>query len=129
MKKLLLVFSIAMSLFSCSCSQSINISGSWHIDDAYGISTEKGENEAVITFQSNKVNGNTSINSFMGSYNLTDNDLTISNLGMTKMLGPNIEIEDAVVKGLNSVKKCMVENDKATLFDEEGKEIMHLTKK
>ncbi len=131
MKKVLVSLAVAvMCLVGCSSTKNVDLTGSWHIDDAYGVSTENGMNEAVIEFSgSNNVNGNASINTFFGSYSLKEDGLTLSNLGITKMMGANIEIEDAVVKGLNTVKKCSVNGDKAVFFDAEGNEIMHLTKK
>ncbi len=130
MKKIFSAIVMALLVMGCSSTKEMSIVGTWHINDANGVSTEKGEEEAFIVFSAaNEINGSTSVNSFFGKYKYASENLSLSDMGMTKRMGASMDVEDAVVQGLNSVKQCKISGNEATFFDESGKEIMHLVKK
>lgn len=124
----------AFGLVLCSCSPSektttdaSSIIGEWSILKADGVSTKEGANPATISFDSEgKINGCASVNRFFGSYKFDGKKLTLDQIGLTRMMGPNMEIEDAVIKAINSVNSAKINSNKATLFDDEGVEIMKL---
>ncbi len=87
-------------------------------------------NQPFISFQdSGKVTGNAGVNSFFGEYNLKGDALSFGNMGMTRMMGPNMEIEDAVVKALNSAKSIQSKGDVIVILDADGVEAMQIKKK
>lgn len=123
----------ALVMASCSASKgtaaSASVKGSWAITEACGMSTAKGMNPAEITFEDSKMHGCTSINNFFGDYKLSGKKLQLTNVGMTRMMGHPIEVEDAVTQALNSAATVSVSGDSATIFDASGKAVMHLTRK
>ncbi len=132
MKKFLLtVLSVLAVVVMTSCSTSKPVvDGEWLITNACGVSTEGGDNPTVISFDGKgQMNGNASVNSFFGSYTLNGDTLKLDHVGMTRMMGGSMEIEDAVTKALNSVVTIKIDGDNATIFDAEGKEVMQLQRK
>ncbi|MGM9675716.1 MAG: META domain-containing protein [Bacteroidaceae bacterium] len=105
------------------------LAGKWNIESANGQGTAEGEKQAFITFGRNgEVNGCSSVNSFFGSYTLDGSKIQMSNLGMTRMMGPHMEIETAVTQALGQTYSVKVKGSKAQLLDKDGKPVMHLVK-
>ncbi len=105
------------------------IAGKWYISDAYGTSTANGMETAYISFgEGGEMNGNASINNFFGSYSQDGDELILTNIGLTQMMGPNIEIEDAVVRAINNLKTINVSGDTAIVKDGKGEAIMTLVR-
>ena len=106
------------------------LEGKWNIESANGQGTAEGEKQAFITFGRNgEVNGCSSVNSFFGSYTLDGKKMQLSNLGMTRMMGPSMDIEDAVVKALGESVTIKVNEKSASVLDKNGKVVMELKKK
>lgn len=127
---------VAVSMILSSCSSSKNaagtsaLEGEWNIVTACGKSAEGGMEPAFINFaKDGKVNGNASVNSFFGSYTFDGKKLKLGQVGMTRMMGPSMDIEDAVTKAINTVETIKIDGKKATLFDADGKEVMTIEKK
>lgn len=132
MKKLAIFAFFAAVMFAitgCDTTKSADISGKWYIETANGISTMEAVNEAFITFgDSGRINGCAGVNTFFGEYTLTDDVLTLGNIGMTRMMGPNMEIEDAVCDALNNTAKIKVEGNTATILNANDETIITLKK-
>lgn len=128
MKKFFLMLMSLPMFFACSSS--VSLKGDWQVVSAYGVSTEGAMNQPFISFQdSGKVTGNAGVNSFFGEYNLKGDALSFGNMGMTRMMGPNMEIEDAVTKALNSAATFQANGDQIIVRDAEGNEAMVIKKK
>ena len=69
--------------------------------------------------------------SFFGEYSVVveGDSLKLSNIGMTRMMGPTMEIEDAIVKALGSYSTVNVSDSTAVMLDEKGEEVLKLRKK
>ena len=105
------------------------LAGKWNIESANGQGTAEGEKQAFITFGRNgELNGCSSVNSFFGSYTLDGSKMQMSNLGMTRMMGPHMEIETAVTQALGQTHSVKVKGSKAQLLDKDGKPVMQLVK-
>lgn len=127
MKKTIITLFSAFALMSCS---DIDITGEWSIEKAMGVSTENAETPAFIHFEKNgNMNGNASVNSFMGSYSLNGENLTLNNIGMTKMMGASMEIEDAITNALNATAAIKTDGNKAYILNSQNDTIMVLVKK
>lgn len=135
MKKLLAMLLAAPFFSSCTSTKSmkenVSLVGEWQVLTAYGVSTEEAATKPFIEFQdSSKMHGNAGVNNFTGIYTLTsDSSLSFGNMGMTRMMGPNMHIEDAVVKALNSAKSIQSKGDVIVILDAEGVEAMQIKKK
>lgn len=124
------------SLILCSCSSSENITadtkdiiGEWNIVKAEGVSTKNAATPATIHFDAEgKVNGCASVNRFFGNYEFDGKNLSLKNVGVTRMMGPNMEIEDAVIKAMNSTHSAQIKGNKANFLNEEGITVMTLKK-
>lgn len=156
MKKLFIPFAVAAALSSCcngtcskdnasdtkSCCDSAKtccdsakvvcggcIKGEWNIVSANGVSTDSAATKAFIAFgDSSKINGNGGVNSFFGEYAKSGDTLSFKNVGQTKMMGPHMEIDDAVIDAINKTASVKVCGDSATVMNAEGKAIMVLVK-
>lgn len=104
-----------------------DICGEWKIVSAKGKSTAGAETPATISFSTDgKVNGCAAVNTFFGNYKYKDGKLSLGELGMTRMMGPDIEIEDQVVSALGAIRSIKVDGNTASLYDSSGKEVMKL---
>lgn len=131
MKRFLFISLCCSLLVLAGCSTSpkttgtIDLIGEWSILSANGMSTAEGMTPAFIAFDSiGNVHGNASVNSFFGGYILSGDSLSFSPMGMTRMMGPNIEIEDAVIDAINHIAIVRVDADTATLYNISGEPIM-----
>ncbi len=134
MNKIVVALLGAGMIFLNSCGNTKvaadQIKGDWHIEEAMGVSTVGAEKEAFISFDGNgKINGDASVNTFMGSYKFDGETLKLDNIGMTMMLGASMEIEDAITKALNSTAKIEIDGDKAVVKNSTGEKIMTLVRK
>lgn len=125
---------IAVLLASCGCSKSLvtttSLTGDWTIEKALDKSTAGGENPATISFAADgSLNGCATVNRFFGAYHLKGNTLSLSNIGMTRMMGASMDIEDAITQALNKTDKIEIKGDKATIYDKDNKVVMTLKKK
>ena len=129
-KKILLISAVVLP--GCTAQKETtleDIAGQWNIETACGQSTAEGENQAFINFGENgEMTGNTSVNSFFGQYTLKDGKLVLENIGMTRKMGPNMEIETAVTEALNAIATIEVKDSTASVLNEKGKVIMTLKK-
>ncbi|MGN0214114.1 MAG: META domain-containing protein [Muribaculaceae bacterium] len=132
MKKVFLIVfgAVFMVLGSCSTQNTAKIDGEWLITKAYDVNTVGGDKQAAIRFDGKgQVNGNASVNMFFGSYTAEGDSLKFGAMGMTRMMGSSMEMEDAITKALGNTATVKIENDEATVFDREGKAVMTLKRK
>lgn len=109
--------------------QGASLAGKWNIESANGVAATNVERPAFISFGANgEVHGCSSVNNFFGSYVLDKKQLTLSNMGMTRMMGANMDVEMAVTEALGNVKGVKVKGNKAQLLDKDGKVVMELAK-
>ena len=123
MKKLFIA-AVALILASCAqpkvadlpfentCWKLVELNGDENPAFAAGDSfTFKLDGEAIT--------GKGSVNRFFGGYELSDEGFKVGDMGMTRMMGPNIELEDAYVQMLHNVDGYEV-NGEALLLLSEG---------
>lgn len=135
MKKKLIIMLAACMTMATSCGNSSKvdtslINGEWLIEDAMGVSTETAENEAFINFDGKGgVNGNASVNTFFGSYIYDGENFKLDNIGMTRMFGASMDVEDAITEAINTAASIDIDGDKAVVKNSEGETVMTLAKK
>ena len=71
----------------------------------------------TFTLDDGAITGKGSVNRFFGGYEYSAEDgvLDIGELGMTRMMGPNVDLEDAFVRIFDDVDGCSIEGDELTL--------------
>lgn len=127
-KTLLTIAAIAALSACCNCTTENALAGKWNIESAMGTSTEGAENQAFIEFSENgSLSGNASVNIFNGSYKLDGENLTLENIGMTKMMGASMEIEDAVTAALNATATVSINGEQAFVLNETKDTVMVLS--
>ena len=132
MNKTFAIMATALALASCSSNKNvkpIDITGQWSIVSAMGKSTEGGERPAFIKFdEKGEMNGNATVNHFFGGYELKDNQISFTNIGMTRMWGPSMEIETAISQALDQAATIQTEGNKMYFFNSSNDTIMTLVK-
>lgn len=120
---------IAAVFMLVACNKSTDIYGKWEIQEAMGVKTASAETKPFINFEKGgSVNGNASVNIFSGSYKLSGNKLTLVNIGITKMMGASMDVEDAVIDAINNVALVKEKDGKVLVLDSKGKTVMILAK-
>ena len=145
MKKNLLVFVsvLALSLISGCCCDKVcaaekpaakakkhMIIGSWMIEDLPAATAKKikPSPKAEITFERTKVYGCAGDNRFFGNLKIYGRELSFSQMGMTRMMGPNAQYEGYFMEALNKVAQYDVHGT-VRLLDKNGKVLMVLKPK
>ena len=130
MKKYIFSALCAIAITSCSTQKTaMDITGTWNIEKAMGMSTVGAETAPFIQFENDgKMYGNASVNRFFGNYQLKGNKLKFSNLGMTLMLGASMDIEDAVKQAIDRSNTIKADDFKAYIFGEKNDTVMVLKK-
>lgn len=132
MNKIFTIIAAIFALASCSASKQLEASdlvGKWAIVKAMDISTEGAERHAFIEFDNDgRMNGNASVNTFFGGYELKGNQLTFSNIGMTMMMGASMDIEQAITKALDGSVTVKSKGNTLYFLNSNKKTIMTLEK-
>ena len=132
MKKTLLFAAFAALLVGCAKTPTAektatpDILGQWVITEAMGVSTNDADTTAYINFDTKKVNGSTSVNLFFGPYTLNGDSIQFGNLGMTRKMGKNMDVENAVTEAIKKAKFVKVEGEQMIVLNEQGIKIMTL---
>ena len=85
--------------------------------------TKLPEKEITISFDKNKVNGNSGVNNYFGSYEIKNNSIKIGPVGSTRMAGPEnlMKIESEYLKLLQNSKTIKLVKNILTLTTSDGK--------
>ncbi|MBB1535649.1 META domain-containing protein [Leptotrichia sp.] len=85
--------------------------------------TKLPEKEITISFDKNKVNGNSGVNNYFGSYEIKNNSIKIGPVGSTRMAGPEnlMKIEFEYLKLLQDSKTIEFNNKLLILTTNDGK--------
>ena len=131
MKKIFVAMLSVLSLAACTSEDQKNqpVVGEWSIESAMDKGTETGDSHAFITFtEDGHVNGNASVNTFFGEYQVKGDSLFFSHMGMTRMYGTSMDVEDAIVEALNSAVIINVVEDRAYILNAQKDTVMTLIK-
>lgn len=130
-----LVILLTLLMSSCkdekkSSSTVICLDGEWDIVNVMGLSTAKEEGDVYINFDKDgTMNGNASVNSFFGEYKLSDDSLRFINVGITRMMSDDMEIEEAVTAALDKSVTFNATDSTLTVYDKDKRELMQLRRK
>lgn len=140
MKKLFFIVSLTLTAFllaACGNGQKIasidSLAGEWSIIkiDGEDVTLSDGQEEPFIGFDTNekRVYGSAGCNLLTGSLDADAKSETIdfSSLGSTRMMCPDMQLEEQVLNGLAKVKKFkMLKSGEIELKGADGKTVMLL---
>lgn len=133
MKKTI-VMTLTGIMMLCSCAtktiSSDNLApliGKWAIVEAMQKGVEGAEKAPYIQFKDNgQINGNASVNSFFGGYKIDGDKVSFSDLGMTRMFGRSMDVEDNISKAIGATATIELKKGTAVMKDKDGKVVMRL---
>lgn len=131
-KNIISLLAILSFVFFAGCAGSNkNIKPNVSLENSYfkvlTLNNQKVEvfkKEAHIRFQKDGgVVGNLGCNNFFGEFAKNDENIEFTKVASTKMICPNIRIEDAFAKVLSGVKTFKIKGESMSFFDKNQKEI------
>ena len=112
-----------------------DLNGAWEIVSVKGNPVREVEKQPQLVFNvaEKRVHGNASCNTINGSFTQEEGQaasLRFSQMISTMMACPNMDTERLVLEALNKVASFTLDQDKSklSLLDENGTEVMSLTK-
>lgn len=122
MKTIWNLFIVLMMIVACA-KKTDNFNGK-----EYELMMSSAEAEITIGFdkKENRCHGQSAVNRYFGSYELTDNEIKFGAVGATMMMGPQslMELEMQYLQDLAKVKKYKLEDKKLYLYTDDGKELV-----
>ena len=81
------------------------------------------DGEITISFDENKVNGNSGVNNYFSNYIMASDIIMIGPIGSTKMAGPDkfMKLESQYLNILQNSKKIKLDNNRLTFTTDDGK--------
>lgn len=132
MKKTMISAFVACTTL-CGCNnanttvneQSANIVGEWSIVEAMGKSTDSTETAPFIHFtDSGTVSGHASVNTFFGQYTQSGDSIFLEQVGITSMMGHDMDTEMAVTSALAQWVTLEAEDSMLYAKDKDGQVVM-----
>ncbi len=130
---LLLSLSLMLLTISCGAVKGVSTqssfdleSTSWQAYEVGGKAVESSQGSYTITFNvDNRVSGKGTCNVIMGGYTQSSGgELTLTQLATTRAACPNMAAEAQFLIALESVCAYAVVDDKLTLYDSDGNEVL-----
>ncbi len=124
MKKIVFMALACAALTSCGGGARTALTGTeWKLVELYGEQSPAFADEDAFWFMLDaaepQINGVGACNRFFGSYELEGSDgIDIENVGMTRMMCPDIEWESRFMEALDETDRYTVAGDQLTLYDE-----------
>ncbi len=145
----IMLLSLAFIVFSCSAEQvdesifegdqeneatvvgdplEILVNSMWVLIEFDGdnIDSEKYDSKVphlLFSSDENRFSGNMGCNQLMGSFSMNDNNFTFSQVASTKMLCPEMELEDAFGQKVDSIGKFQFDQNRLILMDDDKETI------
>ena len=102
-----------------------DILGQWTIVEANGMSTDSAETTPFILFgDSGRVNGNASVNTFFGQYAQSGDSIFLEQVGITSMMGHDMDTEMAITSALAQWVTLEAEDSMLYAKDKDGQVVM-----
>ena len=124
---------LAACMAFCNCanvktnkfSTQPDILGQWTIVEANGMSTDSAETTPFILFgDSGRVNGNASVNTFFGQYTQSGDSIFLEQVGITSMMGHDMDTEMAITSALAQWVTLEAEDSMLYAKDKDGQVVM-----
>ena len=139
MKKLFFATAMAAILTGCACQKTTMkdaMTHEWNIDKIDGQALEnKGEKTPFIGLdvKNSRVYGNASCNSLTGGFKAEGDakkgTIDLSQMGMTRMMCPDMSTETKIIEALSRVKKYRFDNGSLILTDDNDKAVIEMSVK
>ena len=126
----------ALMMASCGSGKNavaVDLSGEWNIVEVNGQQLS-GDSDPFIGFdmEGKRIYGNAGCNRMMGAFELDSvnaGKIKLTQMGMTRMMCPDMETERVVTEALNKVAGYTGTEGGVALTDAEGKELVILQKR
>lgn len=112
--KPIIVFTGLLMLAACQTQNISLFETEWKLKTIHGKDYSTFNPPATLTFmqEENRVSGHAGCNRFFGGYTLTDDNLSVGQLGATKMFCEDkMELEDNYLKALEQVKRYRIKGN------------------
>lgn len=139
MKRFLTLICMTAALTACTTGRKAtayaNPDGEWNIVKINGesVKTADGQDVPFIGFSTaeNLVYGSTGCNRLTGvlKADLKTGAIDLSRMGSTRMMCPDMQLEQQVLEALNSIKTIKTKGSTMLLGNETGKTVMELERK
>ena len=106
MNKLIIV-TLSLFLFACQSSFDVNTTIKNASGKTYSMVAPYKNSQITLTIDSGKINGFAGVNRYFGTIEVIGNTIKISNIGRTKMAGPEkiMKMEEDYIKSLEASNK------------------------
>lgn len=106
MNKLIIV-TLSLFLFACQSSFDVNTTIKNASGKTYSMVAPYKNSQITLTIDSGKINGFAGVNRYFGTIEVIGNTIRISNIGRTKMAGPEkiMKMEEDYIKSLEASNK------------------------
>lgn len=136
MKKIFFSAAVISTVLMSSCGtsgNSVDLSGEWNIVSIEGQNIDS-DSDPFIGFDTKegRIYGNAGCNRIMGVLEIDSvnpGHIVLSNVAATRMMCPDIKIEQKVMAALNSVAGFQASTDGVDLTDKSGKIVLSLEKR
>jgi heat shock protein HslJ len=132
MKRIALLIFGMMLIVSCGSDKKDPIdlinNINWNVEHIGTISTFERTPMFKIQIEHNKIEGSTGCNRFFGTVNLEGYNLSVKNVGSTKMACRDMETETAFLEALNTTHHFEIKENKLHLVSDSDELLMTLIK-
>lgn len=121
----------SFSFTMCSSSGNIPVESNWRVESLHSDGNEiavPADHDATLAFlKDSKIAGDSGCNKFFGDFKADKNSLSFSNMGSTRMMCPEMQFENAYMKGLAEVGSYKISGGRLMLLDNSGEIIAVLS--
>jgi len=120
MRRIIFILTGFVMLSACQTQNISLFETEWRLKTLNGKDYSSFNPPATLTFtqEENRISGHAGCNRFFGGYALVDDNLSVGQLGATKMFCENkMELEDNYLKALEHVKRYRIKGNSLQLFD------------
>jgi len=128
MKNLVVLFVFSIILVSCNSENSIEKleSQNWEVTQINDSKDLSKTPTLSFNVAEKTIHGNAGCNNYFGDYTVTETNVAFNKMGATKMMCPDISVEDQFLETLEKVTMYKFEGDKLVLLSASGDELMIL---
>ena len=135
--RIILAIIIAATITSCCNMKSVTslaqINGEWNVTEIEGKGLPESDSKPFIGFDAEKksIYGYTGCNRLTGSISSIGNNgaIDLSHTGSTRMMCPDMSVEQDILTTLSKVTICKTEKNTLLFCDKDGKTVMKLEKR
>lgn len=126
---LLLVFAVILFASCANTNEQKTINGNWEVKSIKGQSDFQRTPNFIINLEASKIAGFAGCNQFFGTIKIEKNNITLNQLGSTRMMCPDMTTEDLFLKTLSDIKSFSFNKTNLEFLSESNDVLMVLKTK